>query len=53
METKSKTTLLITDRKGGTVKRSVIRKAVAEAYAERGLAPIWKGKVSKKIIKIR
>ena len=53
MQTKSKTVLILTDRKGGTIKRSLIKKAVAETYNRLGLEPIWDGRVSKRIVKIR
>ena len=52
MEAKSKITLLISNREG-TVKRAIVKKAIAAAYAKTGLDPIWNGRVSKKIIKIK
>ena len=51
MQDESRTTLKISDREG-TVKRALVKKAIAEAYAETGIAPLWKGKVSKHIIKL-
>ena len=53
MTAKSTTQLVTGPRRGGTLKRADVRKAVKEVYKELGIPPLWGGGKPDKVPKAK